>query len=93
MFAPLLHLVFRNANGSLTEFSWYLVAVVAFVIGSGLWTLISPSSYAHFWAMGRQTRGSTLSPSIARIVGAAGIVAGLAWLIWMAFISEPGRLY
>jgi hypothetical protein len=91
--APRLHLIFRNADGSPTAYTWYFFAVATFMIASGIWTLISPSSYARFWMMGRRGHGFQPHPVVARVLGAVGILAALVAVAWMAMLAEPGRLY
>jgi hypothetical protein len=43
-----LSLVFRNPDGSLTGYSWFLAVVALYMISSGIWCLMSPASYVRF---------------------------------------------
>lgn len=95
----LLHLVFRNADGSLTGFSWYFAAVALFMIGSGIWCLVSPQSYSRlmrsrvFPPPGGRFWSAISTPLWVRVSGATAVVAALGFMTWVVFFSDPGRLY
>ncbi len=89
-----LHLIFRNPDGSLTDFSWYFAAVATFMVISGIWSLISPESYRRFSLGSKRAQASKLPPLwLLRTAGGVGIVAAVGFMGWAIFFSTPGKLY
>jgi len=95
-----LHLVFRNFDGSLTIYSWFLAAVALFMVGSGIWCLVSPESYVRYMTRGNWVQPPTgrfwmtmASPRWTRISGALAIIVAVGFLVWVLLLSVPGHLY
>ncbi len=95
-----LHLVFRNFDGSLTAYSWFLAAVAFFMGGAGIWCLVSPESYVRYMSRGRWSKPPTgnfwttiASPRWTRISGALAIIAAVGFMAWVLLLSIPGQLY
>ena len=95
-----LHLVFRNSDGSLTANSWFLAAVALFMVGSGIWCLVSPESYVRSISGGRRAQASSghfwitmATPRWTRISGALAIILAVGFMVWVLLLSQPGHLY
>jgi hypothetical protein len=95
-----LHLVFRNFDGSLTTYSWFLAAVAVFMVGSGIWCLVSPESYVRYMSRGRRAQRPSghfwmtmASARWTRIAGALAIILAVGFMGWVLLLSQPGQLY
>lgn len=95
-----LALVFRNPDGSLTFYTWFLAAVALFMIGSGIWSLISPTSYVRYTTQSRWVKPPTgkfwttmSSPRWVRALGVLAIVVAVGFMTWVLFFAAPGVLY
>ena len=95
-----LHLVFRNFDGSLTIYSGFLAAVALFMVGSGIWCLVSPESYVRYMTRGNWVHPPTgrfwmtmAAPRWTRISGALAIIVAVGFMAWVLLLSVPGHLY
>jgi uncharacterized membrane protein HdeD (DUF308 family) len=100
MDAIFLSLIFRNSDGSLTAYSWFLAVVALFMISSGIWCVVSPESYVRYMTRSRWVEPpsgrfwSTMrSPRWVRASGVLAIVAAVGFMTWALFFTVAGRLY
>ncbi|HEY8855398.1 MAG TPA: hypothetical protein VIN12_09055 [Candidatus Dormibacteraeota bacterium] len=95
-----LSLVFRNPDGSLTGYSWFLAVVALYMISSGIWCLVSPASYVRFMTRTRWVTPPSgpfwsrmSSPGWVRASGVLAIAAAVGFMTWVLFFTVAGRLY
>lgn len=95
-----LLLEFRDADGSFTFYTWFLGAVAMFMVGSGIWSVISPKSYVRYTTQGRWVKPATghfwttiSAPRWVRTLGALAIVVAVGFMTWVLFFTAPGALY
>ncbi len=95
-----LALVFRNPDGSLTFYTWFLGAVAVFMIGSGIWSLVSPTSYVRYPTQSRLVKPTTgqfwttvSSPRWVRAIGVLAIVMAVGFMTWVLFFTARGVAY
>jgi uncharacterized membrane protein HdeD (DUF308 family) len=95
-----LSLVFRNSDGSLTGYSWFLAAVALFMISSGIWCVVSPESYVRYMTRSRWVTppsgrfwSNMRSARWMRASGVLAIAVAVGFMTWVIFFTVAGRLY